>query len=365
MQNSSERPPHAGRAVLPAYARTTVFSVAIGILIWALGVASPLWGAILISLIIGYSITTVSVFLQPVLMRFMPPLAALTLTAAVGIGTGVLIGGLLVVDDGGTFFEGHATLLLGLFFGTLGFLFFQTQERLKESRMLLAEAESQRLNREKTLLETELKLLQAQIEPHFLFNTLSNVIGMIREDPTAAESTLLRLTTLLRSTLQRTRKAVITLDDELNIIEALLAINGVRMGERLRWHIDVEQTLRALPVPPMLLQPLVENAVKHGIEPLEAGGEVTISATASEQALEIVISDIGAGLAGGTRTEPGDGFNVGIANVQERLTALFGDAARLTLTENTPTGTIATLTLPRNDLTDGATSIAAAAVAQP
>ncbi|MEM8769372.1 MAG: hypothetical protein AAGE43_18190, partial [Pseudomonadota bacterium] len=95
-----------------AYGRTTVFSVAIGLLIWALGVASPLWGAILISLIIGYSITTVSVFLQPVLMRHLPPVVALVLTAAIGIGAGVIIGSLLVVKDSDTLFEGYATPIL-------------------------------------------------------------------------------------------------------------------------------------------------------------------------------------------------------------------------------------------------------------
>ncbi|MEM8769178.1 MAG: histidine kinase, partial [Pseudomonadota bacterium] len=289
-----------------------------------------------------------------VLMRHLPPVVALVLTAAIGIGAGVIIGSLLVVKDSDTLFEGYATPILGLFFGTLGILFFQTQERLKESRTRLAEAESERLTREKVFLETELKLLQAQIEPHFLFNTLSNVIGMIREDPAAAESTLLRLTTLLRSSLQRTRKAVITLDDELTIIEALLAINGIRMGKRLSWRIDVDAELRTLPIPPMLLQPLVENAVKHGIEPLEAGGEITVSASASEQTLTVRISDVGNRPTTNTRNGgyPAEGFAVGIANVQARLAALFGDAARLSLTENSPSGTVATLTLPVNRATE-------------
>jgi sensor histidine kinase YesM len=192
--------------------------------------------------------------------------------------------------------------------------------------------------------EAHLQALSAQIEPHFLFNTLSNVIGMIRDQPAAAEKTLTDLTRLLRASLARTRSEHVTLDDELTILKALLEIHQIRMGSRLTWSVEVaDDALRMLRLPPMLLQPIVENALQHGIEPLEEGGCVAIRIRREEDRLIATVTDTGAGPSA-AHGHPASG--VGLANVQSRLAALFGRAASLNLTENHPHGMVATLSIP-------------------
>jgi sensor histidine kinase YesM len=331
----------AGRS----YLSTGLFCSAIAITIWLLELAEPLWVSFLVSFAIGYSITTASFLLQPRLLRLMPPFFASLITTLTGIGVGLMLSGYLLFDDVWLFArdDSYGTPVLGLFFGVLGILFFRTQDRLHEAETELAEARAEQLSREKTHLETQLRLLQAQIEPHFLFNTLSNVVGMIRTQPDAAEKTLLDLTTLLRANLKRTRTEATTLGDELAVVSALLEINRIRMGDRLNWRMDVPESLIQIELPPMLLQPLVENAVKHGIEPLESGGEIRISAVRSDSRLTVTIADTGAGLDGQAQSKSG---GVGVTNVQSRLRALFGSDASLTLTENEPRGLVATLEIP-------------------
>ena len=345
MPNLSSHQPRTVSDLLVSYAKTSVFCAAIGFTLWLLKLAEPLWAAFLVSFAIGYSITTASVLLHPVFLRYLPAIAAAGITAVVGVGVGLLIGGWGLSGNPTYFFtsDGFGTPILGLFFGVLGLLFFTTQEQLKDTRAELAQARADRLSQEKEHLETQLKLLQAQIEPHFLFNTLSNVVGMIREQPDAAEKTLIDLTTLLRANLKRTRTEETTLEDELAIVSALLEINQIRMGNRLSWSIDAEADLRKLPLPPMLLQPLVENAVKHGIEPLEEGGEIHIRAEGGKGCLTVVIEDTGPG-PGALNAASSTG--VGVTNVQNRLAALFDKNASLVLEENVPRGMVATLTIP-------------------
>ncbi len=330
---------------LRSFAGTSLFCAAIAITIWLLGLAHPLWASFLVSFSIGYSIMLASLLLQPWMLRSLPPIVASVITTMLGIGFGLTVAGFLLYDDFLLFLrhESYGTPLLALFFGVLGLLFFRTQERLHEARTELADARAEQLAQDKAHLETQLRLLQAQIEPHFLFNTLGNVVGMVRTQPEAAEKTLIDLTTLLRAALKRTRTEQTTLADELAVITALLEINQIRMGERLTWSIDVPETLKSNPLPPMLLQPLVENAVKHGIEPLEEGGAIHIRIEAADGSLIITISDTGAGFVPGKHS---GSSGVGISNVQSRLAALYDDQASLTLTENTPRGLTATLKVP-------------------
>ena len=343
---------HNWTDIARSYFNTTLFCIAIAITIWLLGLAEPLWASFAVSFSIGYCTATAAIVLQPFFMRFMSPFYASIPTTLIGVGLGVALAGFLILGDARFFFldENFSTPVLALFFGMLGLLFFTTQSRLEETRAALADAQATQLIQDKAHLETQLKLLQAQIEPHFLFNTLSNVVGMIRDQPDGAEQTLIHLTTLLRANLQRTRVKTTTIADELTIIEALLKINQIRMGERLRYEIQVDDDLGALPFPPMLLQPLVENALKHGLEPLEDGGWVRILISATDEQLHIQIVDTGVGLRS-TAAKDGKGTGVGIANVQSRLSALFGDTAELRLEENEPRGMIAHLTAPRNMLT--------------
>ena len=357
MENSSDdripssnrmmTPPHlTARRVLTEFAYTAGFCAAIAITLWLLDLASPLWGSFLVSFSIGFSIHTSSL-LARVLVPFMPSSWLPLPTTLVGLGIGLVLAGTLALGNPWFFFsEDYSALILGLFFGVVGFLFFSTRQKLSETRAQLAQSRATQLDREKQHLATQLRLLQAQIEPHFLFNTLSNIAGMIHTSPKQAEKTLVDLTTLLRATLRRTRVGVATLGDELEILEALLAINKARMGDRLRYTIDIEESLAALPMPPMLLQPLVENAVKHGIDPLEDGGEVRISASRTENRLVVTVADTGIGVMAHS---PGGGSGVdgiGLANVQARLAAIFDREARLDLKDNNPRGMIATMHIP-------------------
>jgi sensor histidine kinase YesM len=210
------------------------------------------------------------------------------------------------------------------------------QERIEEEKM-------GRLLLEKQSLEMNLRLLQAQIEPHFLFNTLSNVVSLIDTDPARGKAMLLDLTSYLRTSLSRTRPEQTTLAQETDMIRDYLNIQKVRMGERLRFTIEVPADLRAAPFPPMLLQPLVENAVRHGLEPKIEGGEITIRAVLENGALHVEVADTGMGLSS---FEEG---GVGIANVRERLRLLFADKGRLLIEENRPSGVRAVIEAPAHD----------------
>jgi len=177
-----------------------------------------------------------------------------------------------------------------------------------------------------------LALLQAQIEPHFLFDTLANVQSLIERDPARATTMLDSLNRYLRASLRRTREAASTLEEELERVEALLKIATIRLGEeRLRYTIDVPASLRALPLSPLLLQPLVENARLHAIEPSIDGGEITIRDTRDGGLLVLNVSGTGVGLGnGGTKLHGG----VGLANVAARMTRLYGERGRVSVGAN-------------------------------
>ena len=186
----------------------------------------------------------------------------------------------------------------------------------------------------------ELALLQAQIEPHFLFNTLAHVQSAIDLDPALGKTTLEHLIRYLRGSLQRTRLARFTLGDEQELVESLLAIARIRLGDRLRYAVRFDESLRAVELPPLLLQPLVENAIRHGIEPAVDGGSIDIEAARSGEMLLLRVSDTGVGMAA---TSP---ESVGLANVRARLASLHGERGHLALLANRPTGVIAELRIP-------------------
>ncbi|WP_169708653.1 sensor histidine kinase [Trinickia terrae] len=176
-----------------------------------------------------------------------------------------------------------------------------------------------------------LALLQAQIEPHFLFNTLANVQSLIERDPARASAMLDSLNRYLRASLGRTRKPVSLLGEELELVDALLHIASMRLGDRLRYRIAVPGALRQLALPPLLLQPLVENALLHGIEPAIDGGEILVRARRDGEMLELSVIDTGMGLGHGKGLHGG----VGLSNVRARLNSLYGEAGSLTVVGNT------------------------------
>jgi len=191
----------------------------------------------------------------------------------------------------------------------------------------------------------ELKTLRAQVEPHFLYNTLSNVVSLIEREPKTAKHMTERLIGYLRHTLDASRREHATVGDELEIIADYLEILRIRMGERLTYSLDADDVARAMPLSPMLLQPLVENAIKHGLEPKIEGGNVTVLARVENGALRIEIADTGLGF--GVATDTG-GSGSGLANVRARLKALYGDAAKLTIDQlvEPATGTKISLFIP-------------------
>lgn len=192
--------------------------------------------------------------------------------------------------------------------------------------------------------DLRLGVLQAQVEPHFLFNTLASVRALVRHDPEQAEATLDALADFLRATIPRLRdgEAALhsTLGQQLDICATYLALMQVRMGGRLQYDVRADAGQRAHPFPPALLITLVENAIKHGIELRPGAGRVDIVATVQDGRLRVRVADDGAGL------KPGLGSGMGLANVREQLAQRFGDRAGLRLQPREGHGVVAEIEVP-------------------
>jgi prepilin signal peptidase PulO-like enzyme (type II secretory pathway) len=212
--------------------------------------------------------------------------------------------------------------------GVGGTFFFWTRERLAQSERGEAEA--------------RLKLLQAQIEPHFLFNTLANLQTLIVSDPQRAQTMLGHLDGYLRATLASTRNDKCTLAEEFALLRGYLEILAIRMGPRLAYSLDLPDALASARLPPMLLQPLVENAIKHGLEPKVEGGKLRVAASAEGGQLVLVVEDSGLGFGAASTS----GTGVGLLHVNERLAAVYGDAASAEIGETAGGGVRITLRLP-------------------
>jgi hypothetical protein len=190
--------------------------------------------------------------------------------------------------------------------------------------------------------EAQLKLLQSQLEPHMLFNTLANLRVLIPADPARATQMLDRLIAYLRATLSASRATTHALSAEFERLHDYLELMAVRMGPRLHYSLELPDELRDLPVPPLLLQPLVENSIKHGLEPSVAGGSIQVQAQRHGDTLTLTVSDSGAGLGDAPIQETG----FGLTQVRERLATAYGDAATIDLLNNDPTGTLARIAIP-------------------
>lgn len=197
---------------------------------------------------------------------------------------------------------------------------------------------------EKELTVAKLSLLHAQVEPHFLYNTLASAQLLARSDPPRAEEMLGHLIQYLRHSLPRTEDESSTLGAELERALAYLEIMKVRMGARLAVQVDVPDALRATELPPMMLQTLVENAVKHGLEPRTGGGTIWIRARQSDGQVAITVADDGEGF-----NAKNSGTGIGLKNVRERLRLVHGGGASLAVVANFPAGVAATITLPAGE----------------
>jgi sensor histidine kinase YesM len=225
------------------------------------------------------------------------------------------------------------SILIALFITTLFQLFFRSK-----SRQIAAENRA---------TEAQLRLLQAQIEPHFLFNTLANVVSLMEADPKRAKSMLEAFVEYLRASLSGLGNGRHTLGDEIDLIDAYMRIIKIRMEDRLEYAIEVPAALRGLTLPPLTLQPLVENAIVHGLEPQIAGGHVRVGARSDGRSLVVTVDDDGAGLAeparaGGRRA----GSGTALANIRSRLEQAYGSSASLDIGAAEPRGVRARLSLP-------------------
>ena len=190
-------------------------------------------------------------------------------------------------------------------------------------------------------VEARLQMLEAQIEPHFLFNTLAHVRRLYEIDAVAGRRMLTSLMEYLAVALPRMRESGSTLEREVGYATAYLEIHRMRMGSRLAVDIDVPESLQGMPMPPLMILTLVENAIKHGIAPQPGGGRIGIHAIADGNGMRIEVADTGRGFT------KASGGGSGLANIRGRLAALFGNTASLSLHRNLPRGVVATIVLPR------------------
>ena len=205
-------------------------------------------------------------------------------------------------------------------------------------------AESESLKRQ--VVEARMAAMQAQVEPHFLFNTLASIDHLIETDPPRASTMQKNLIALLRASMPTMREANAQsprdLGRELDVIRPYLEILKVRMEERLQTQIRVSDGLLSAEFPPMMLQSLVENAIKHGLEPKAEGGTLTVSAEIVHGKLTVTVADTGLGF-GKAQTS---GTGIGLSNIRERLALLYGSKASLTITETTGGGSTVSITVP-------------------
>jgi signal transduction histidine kinase len=214
---------------------------------------------------------------------------------------------------------------------------FKAEVRAAEAKET-ADAESLR----RQVVEARMAAMQAQVEPHFLFNTLASIDHLIEVDPPRASRMQKNLIALLRASMPAMREKATNLGRELDVVKPYLEILKVRMEDRLAPQISVPEGLNSADFPPMMLQSLVENAIKHGLEPKADGGTLTVTAEVVHGKLQVSVADTGVGFA----QAPTAGTGTGLNNIRERLHLIYGDAAELRIAPNTPTGTRATIVVP-------------------
>ncbi len=227
----------------------------------------------------------------------------------------------------------------------------------------MRERERRALFLESNLAKARLNTLKAQLQPHFLFNSLNAIAALLRRDPRLAETTLVALSELLRLALSQSERQEGALREEMEFVRRYLEIQQTRFGDKLRVEQDIDPQALDCLAPSLVLQPLVENAIRHGIEPAENGGVVRVSASRNDGKLVLVVEDDGVGLAGdgSDRAEgmssPGlakAGTGIGLSNLRERLQALYGAHQKLELTPRVAGGVIVRVEIPWRKVSEGA-----------
>ncbi|ENM5790343.1 sensor histidine kinase [Vibrio mimicus] len=262
----------------------------------------------------------------------------LALSCAVVIGTFCAYLWLHKYPEFNDFSAYKPIIILGFIFSAVCFLYFYAHEQKLIAQGALEAARRRQSEQEKALLLSQLKQLQSQIEPHFLFNTLANINALISVEPYKAQLMLEKLTELMRGAMRVKRTNTGDLREEMQLVDAYLGIQKIRLGERLEYTLPELADWGNLGMPPMLIQPLVENAVLHGIEPKAEGGAIHIRIEVTEGWFELAVEDNGMGFSD---TPKGNG--IALQNVRERLSGLFGDEGLLTVAQNYFGGVTATI----------------------
>ncbi|MEJ2629478.1 MAG: histidine kinase, partial [bacterium] len=192
--------------------------------------------------------------------------------------------------------------------------------------------------------EQELAILKSQINPHFLFNTLNSISAMASTDAEETRTMISQLGDLFRYVIEGSKNDLVPLEKELKFIKDYVDLETKRIGDRLTTEFQVDRSLAAFPVPPMILQPLVENAIKHGIAPLEDGGKVTVQIQKNEDAVAFRVCDNGVGLSSNDPLSTAGG--IGLKNIDARLGKMYGDSARLKINSIKNSGCEITFLLP-------------------
>ena len=281
-------------------------------------------------------------------------LLVVPLGVVLGYSGGIFLAGWLAGEDIAAYVlaqpgKAISLLVMSLAAGVALTYYFLSREQLNEAR-----ARAEALQRQAA--ESQLKLLQTQLEPHMLFNTLANLRVLIGTDPALATDMLDRLIAYLRATLQASRTPTHSLQDEFERLQDYLELMAVRMGPRLAYTLDLPPGLANHQIPSLLLQPLVENAIKHGLEPKVRGGSITVRASCEGHArIRLEVADTGVGLhalmQGHIDIDTNGGF--GLAQVRQRLQTTYGPQATIDLIANNDHGTCAIITFPPENTKNG------------
>jgi hypothetical protein len=222
------------------------------------------------------------------------------------------------------------------------FIFVSAAIKIASAGRAKAEARAAEESLRRQVVEARMAAMQAQVEPHFLFNTLASIDHLIEVDPPRASTMQKNLIALLRAAMPAMRETQATLGRELQVVRPYLEIMKMRMQERLRAEVAVPEGLHSADFPPMMLQSLVENAIKHGLEPRPEGGAVSVAAEVQHGKLAVTVADTGVGFG---RAATG-GTGTGLESIRERLKLIYGAEAELRIAENAPHGTRATIVVP-------------------
>ncbi len=235
-----------------------------------------------------------------------------------------------------------AGVVVGLVYALLTFVVLQVRRRMLQTRNEALALQAQQDRTARQLADARLRLMQAQVEPHFLFNTLASVQDLAEGKAPEAAALAQQLITFLRAGLAGLRDDTTTLAREFGMAAAFLTIMKTRMGDRLSFELSLPHMLVDEPVPPAMLISLVENAIKHGLEPSLDGGHMMLSARRDGATLTVEVSDTGLGLSATVSDSSG---GVGLSNIRERLAAIYGDDASLSVRENMPHGVVASFSI--------------------